>query len=40
MISRKTDPPPFADVDRDFESPVVIAVLGVLAAMAIVLLLL
>jgi hypothetical protein len=32
VISRKTDKPPFADVDYDFESPVVIAVLGVLAA--------
>jgi len=32
MISRKTDQPPFADVDYDLESPVVIAVLGVLAA--------
>lgn len=34
MISRtgKSDKPPFADLDHDFEAPVVIAVLGVLAA--------
>lgn len=34
MISRtgKTEKPPFADLDYGFESPMVIVVLGVLAA--------